>query len=170
MIPRHLQGLLLESLHNFPVVLLVGARQVGKSTLAQAVCSEHWPARYLTLDDRTVLDAALLNPDGFVQESGWPVVIDEVQRAPDLLRAIKLVVDRQISAGDTGSRAGMFLLTGSANVVTLTKVSETLAGRVAVHELAPFSWAEISRKPVSGIIDELFSARVSGRPMLRRCS
>lgn len=131
MIPRHLGPLIADSLKDFPVVLLTGARQVGKSTLAQSLAEGPWKAPYVTLDERVVLDAALENPDGFILETGRPLVLDEVQRAPDLLRAVKLVVDRE-------KRAGSYLLTGSANVLTLSKVSESLAGRVAVFELLPF--------------------------------
>jgi predicted AAA+ superfamily ATPase len=152
MIERHLTKSILESLADFPVVLVVGARQVGKSTLVQALAREQWPARYLTMDDRATLDAALTNPEGLIQELGQPVILDEVQRAPDLLRAIKLVVDRD-------RRPGMFLLAGSANILTLAKVSETLAGRVAVHELHPFSWAELNGQPASTALEDLFSAK-----------
>jgi predicted AAA+ superfamily ATPase len=70
---RHLQTLIDESLAHFPVVLLIGARQVGKSTLAQKMIGPAWPARYLTLDDRTTLDAALADPDGFVHGLEGPV-------------------------------------------------------------------------------------------------
>ena len=150
MLWRHLNSQIIESLEDFPVVLLIGARQVGKSTLVQELAKEAWPARYLTLDDRAVLDAALTNPDGFIQELGQPVILDEVQRAPDLLRAVKLVVDRN-------RKPGMFLLTGSANVLTMSSVSETLAGRVAVHELLPFSWSEMREKAKATIVEELFS-------------
>ena len=139
MIQRHLEPLLLESLKDFPVVLITGARQVGKSTLVQALCQRKWPAAYLTLDDRTLLDAALTDPDGLIAANSGPVAIDEVQRAPDLLRAVKLQVDRQRAPG-------RFLLTGSANVLTLKHVSETLAGRVALHQLYPFSYAELHRQ------------------------
>lgn len=151
MIPRHITKILETSLRNFPVVLLVGARQVGKSTLVKAIASSSWPARYVTFDDRTVLDAALTDPDGFIGGLHGPVIIDEVQRAPDVLRAIKLVVDHN-------RRPGMFLLTGSANVLTLAAVSESLAGRVAVHELHPFSLAELNKKCVPSVMDTLFSA------------
>lgn len=154
-----MEGALLESLHHFPVVLLIGPRQVGKSTLVREICRSAWPATYLTLDDRTTLDAALTDPDGLVQGQPGPTVIDEVQRAPDLLRAVKLEVDRHRAPG-------RFLLTGSAHVLTLASVSETLAGRVAVHELRPFAWSEMQRtQPLS--ISELFR---SGRPekLLRR--
>lgn len=162
MIKRHLQGILKESLKHFPVVLLTGARQVGKSTLAQTIPTSRWKARYLTLDDRTVLDAALTDPDGFIQNAQIPVIIDEIQRAPDLLRAIKLVVDKN-------RRPGMFLLTGSSNILTMAKVSETLAGRVAVHELYPFSWAEWNNQPPPTTVDDLFS-HVSARALVRAWS
>jgi hypothetical protein len=165
MLGRHIERTILESLRHFPAVLLVGARQVGKSTLAQALAGGPWPARYVTLDERTVLDAALKNPDGFVQSLAAPVVLDEVQRAPDLLRAVKLVVDRQRAPG-------RFLLTGSANVLTLSTVAETLAGRVAVHELHPFSWTEWQARPASRIIDQLFAAESAAALLadLRRTS
>lgn len=152
MYPRHLHQRLAHSLRHFPVVMLVGARQVGKSTLAQALATEAWPARYLTLDDRTVLDAALLDPDGFIRQAGQPAIIDEVQRAPDLLRAVKLEVDRD-------RQPGRFLLTGSANILSLSTISETLAGRVAVHHLRPFSWSELRRTAPSPLLDLVFEAR-----------
>lgn len=151
MIRRYLQPTILDSLKHFPVVLLTGARQVGKSTLANMITEKEWKARYITLDDRAVLDAALLDPDGFLGQTGLPAVIDEVQRAPDLLRAAKLLVDRE-------RKPGMLLLTGSANLLTLSRVSETLAGRVAVHELHPFSWAELKKRPFAGTVDKLFDA------------
>ena len=147
--------LVVAALRDFPVVLVVGARQVGKSTLVQAIADSEWRARYFTLDDRTVLDAALTSPDGFLEEIEHPAIIDEVQKAPDLLRAIKLLVDRQ-------RKPGMFLLTGSANILTLSKVSESLAGRVAVFELDPFSWPELNRNRVPSSIDDLFGAGKSG--------
>lgn len=160
MIRRFLEPSLRHSLRHFPAVMLVGARQVGKSTLAQQLCGSSWPARYLTLDERATLDSALLDPDGFVRGAGDPVVIDEVQRAPDLLRAIKLEVDRD-------RRPGRFLLTGSANILTLSKVSETLAGRVAVHHLWPLSWAERREQARPQLLDALFEADDS-RDLIRR--
>lgn len=151
MIRRHLQAPILETLQDFPVVLLTGARQVGKSTLAQALPGPEWKASYLTLDDRVTLDAALRDPDGFLAGTPAPVIIDEVQRAPDLLRALKLVVDRS-------RRPGQYLLTGSANLMTLKVVSESLAGRMALHELYPFSWPELAGKPAPRVLDALFGA------------
>jgi hypothetical protein len=146
MLRRHLTSVVIESLRHFPVVLVIGARQVGKSTMVRQIARSAWPARYLTLDDRTVLDSALTDPDAFVQGLATPAVIDEVQRAPDLLRAIKLAVDLRRTPG-------RFLLTGSAHPFTLTTISETLAGRVAVHELRPFAWSELLRVPAPRVAD-----------------
>lgn len=154
MIRRDLQEPLRHSLTHFPAVMLLGARQVGKSTLAERLCESPWGGRYLTLDDRPTLDAALSDPDGFVRAAPDPVVIDEVQRAPDLLRAIKLEIDRD-------RRAGRFLLTGSANVLALRTVSESLAGRVAVHRLWPLSWAELHGEGPSSLLDVLFEAETA---------
>jgi len=155
MIRRHLQDTLARSLAQFPAALLIGARQVGKSTLAQALAGGEWPARYVTLDQRTILDAALLDPDGFIRELGTPVVIDEIQRAPDLLRAVKLAIDRD-------RKPGRYLLTGSANVLGLDAVPETLAGRVAVHQLQPFSLSERLGQPAPRLIDLLFGVETAG--------
>lgn len=150
MIKRHLSADIVESLKHFPVVLLTGARQVGKSTLAQKLSGAGWDAEYHTLDNRVVLDAALKDPDGFISGTPTPAVIDEIQRAPDLMRAIKVMVDKD-------RKPGQYLLTGSANLMTLAKVSETLAGRVALHELQPFAWSEMHGKAVPSIQTDLFS-------------
>jgi predicted AAA+ superfamily ATPase len=149
MIRRYLQDPILESIKHFPVVLLNGARQVGKSTLAQALIGSSWDAAYFTLDDRTVLDAALRDPDSLVSGLPIPAVIDEVQKAPDLLRAIKRGVDRN-------RKPGLYLLTGSANIMTLSTVSESLAGRIALHNLHPFCWPEILGKPIPIILKDFF--------------
>ena len=151
MIKRHLERLITEALQEFPVVLLIGARQVGKTTLARAISSGPWKAEYYSLDDRSILDAALSDPDGFIGGNPPPMVIDEVQRAPDLMRAVKLAVDRN-------RRPGMYLLTGSANPLRLKSVSETLAGRVAIFRLDTFSWAEIEgRKAPASTLDALLT-------------
>lgn len=153
MIPRHLERLLMDSLKHFPVVLLTGARQVGKSTLAEKLCRTAWPARYLTLDDRNLLDIALTRPEELIQSSRGPLAIDEIQRAPELLRVVKRAVDQN-------RKPGRFLLTGSANLMTLKRVSETLAGRIALHELYPFSFAEsLKHKKPASFFPELFEIR-----------
>lgn len=120
------------SLRDTPVVMLTGPRQCGKTTLVRQLLEGDRP--YFTLDDQTMLAAAQIDPVGFVRGMER-ATIDEIQRAPDLLRAIKLVVDND-------RRPGRFLLTGSANVLALPQLSESLAGRMAVVELLPLSRAE----------------------------
>ncbi len=152
MIKRHLETLIVEAMKDFPVVLLTGARQVGKTTLARVIASGRWKGDYFTLDDRSVLDAALDDPDGLIRGNPPPIVIDEVQRAPDLMRAVKAAVDRN-------RRPGMYLLTGSADPLRLKSVSETLAGRMAVFRLDTFSWAEIEeRRAPASVIEALLGS------------
>jgi predicted AAA+ superfamily ATPase len=131
-----------------PVVLLNGARQVGKSTLVQSL-TDGDQAQYLTLDDATVLAAASGDPAGFVAGLQGPVILDEVQRAPELFLALKASVDRD-------RRPGRFLLTGSANVYVLPRVSESLAGRMEILTLWPLSQGEIEGV-VEGFVDALFA-------------
>ena len=136
MLERHLTQSVLEALEDTPVVYLQGARQTGKSTLVKALAKEAHPATYYSLDAATVLAAAQGDPEGFVAGLEGPVVIDEVQRAPGLTLAIKGAVDKD-------RIPGRFLLTGSANVMTLPRVSDSLAGRVELHTLWPFSQGEL---------------------------
>jgi hypothetical protein len=126
------------ALQDTPVVMVVGPRQCGKTTLVRNLMPGE--RAYVTLDDDTVLQGAREDPAAFVR-SFDRVTIDEVQRAPDLLRAIKRSVDQD-------RRPGRFLLTGSANVLTLPTVSESLAGRLEVVTLLPLSRAETrGRRP-----------------------
>jgi predicted AAA+ superfamily ATPase len=132
--PRFSADQVKTALLDTPVVMVTGPRQCGKTTLVRGFTSY----RYLTLDDETVLEAARGDPNGFVRGLDQAIV-DEVQRAPDLLRAIKKTID-------VDRRPGRFLLTGSANVLTLPQVSESLAGRMQVVNLLPLSLAEIREK------------------------
>lgn len=136
MIYRHLTQSLLEALRDTPVVYVQGGRQTGKSTLCQEIAHGPHPADYYSLDAAAVLAAAREDPEGFIAGLAGPVVIDEVQRAPDLALAIKAAVDRDRAPG-------RFLLTGSASVLTLPRVADSLAGRVELHTLWPFSQGEI---------------------------
>lgn len=137
MFKRHIRSALLDALGDTPAVMLVGARQSGKTTLARALAAGSWRASYVTLDDATALEAATADPPGFVAGLGSPAVIDEVQKAPALLPAVKAAVDRD-------RRPGRFLLTGSADVLTLPRVSESLAGRMEVITLWPLSQGELA--------------------------
>lgn len=153
MYSRHIAPLLADALSDTPVVLVNGARQSGKSTLVQssAVSADQQGSvrRYLTLDDAAVLHAARSDPAGFVNGLKGPVTLDEVQRAPDLFLAIKASVDRQ-------REPGRFLLTGSANVLLLPGVADSLAGRMEVLSLWPLSSAEIAESPKINRADTLF--------------
>lgn len=147
--PRHGRSRLIDALSDTRVVLLLGARQVGKSTLTHEVATDVMGARILTLDDKTVREAANNDPTGFVAVLDGPVVIDEVQRAPDLLLAIKQRVDQD-------QRPGRFLLTGSANILTAPTIFEALTGRTEIINLWPLSQAEIERS-TTNIVDSLFA-------------
>lgn len=148
MLPRHATDRLRTALADRPVVLLHGARQTGKTTLARAVAEERG-ARYVTLDDLTMLAAARDDAAGFLAGFAQPLVLDEVQRAPELLLAIKAAVDRRRTPG-------RFLLTGSANVLLLPRVAESLTGRMEIVNLWPFSQGEIEGT-AEGFINAVFA-------------
>ena len=135
-----------------PVVLLNGARQTGKTTLAQAMAGKTG-AQYFTLDDAATLALAASDPAGFIRNLTGPVVLDEIQKAPDLFPAIKLAVDKN-------RQPGRFLLTGSANIMTLPRLSESLAGRMEIIPLFPFSVGELAGKR-EGFVTRLFSGAIS---------
>lgn len=149
MFSRHIHPLLTEALADTPVVLLNGARQTGKSTLAQALAKDSG-RRYLTLDDRVVLAAAKGDPTGFVAGLAGPVVLDEIQRAPELFLDIKAAVDHE-------RLPGRFLLTGSANVLLLPHLADSLAGRMEILTLWPLSGAEIAGNPADNRADALMA-------------
>jgi predicted AAA+ superfamily ATPase len=151
---RNFPRLLAESaelaLTDTPVAMLVGPRQAGKSTLAEWLAREALSdARHVTLDDVRTLAAARSDPTAFVEAAEGTLVIDEIQRAPDLMLAIKASVDRD-------RRPGRFVLTGSANVLTLPTVSESLAGRVEILTLWPLSQLEIEDHDEADFVTRLF--------------
>lgn len=138
--PRAITPRLLAALADTPAVMLVGPRQAGKSTLVKELAAGEHPARYVSLDDLRTLNAVGEDPVGFIEAADGPLVIDEIQRVPELLLPIKAAID-----GDR--KPGRFLLTGSAQVMLLPTVSESLAGRIEAHTLWPFSQAEIEGVP-----------------------
>ncbi len=142
---RHLAGALKDAIADTPVVLVSGARQTGKSTLVQSVAPE---TNYYTFDDALTLRSATADPQGFIQSLPRPAVIDEVQLLPEIFRPIKLVIDRD-------RKPGSFILTGSANVMLLPRLSETLVGRMETLTLWPLSQGELSSMR-EGFIDAAF--------------
>jgi predicted AAA+ superfamily ATPase len=130
----------LKALLWSPVVLVEGPRQAGKSVLVRELVGGQRPASYVTLDDALTLSSAREDPQGFVMGLPDPVVIDEVQRAPEVFLPIKLSVDRD-------RRPGRFTLTGSANVLLLPQLSDSLAGRMRIVTLWPLSQSEIEGRP-----------------------
>jgi len=154
MYPRNITQEILDALSDSPVVYVRGARQVGKSTLAKELLGDAFPAKYVTLDNASVLAAAESDPAGFIAGQPRPLVIDEVQRVPRLLLAIKEAVD-------TDRKPGQFLLTGSANLLALPLVSDSLAGRMEIITLWPLSEAE-KRENKADFVACLFKGRCSG--------
>lgn len=151
LLSRHARDTVEHRLSVFRVVVVTGARQVGKSTLARMVL-ERTPGVYVTLDDPETLTRAAADPAGLVASGGdGLLVIDEVQRVPDLLRAVKLEVDKD-------PRPGRFLLTGSANILEMRTVTESLAGRAAWVDLGPLTWSEIAGRPRPTVLDAAFAA------------
>jgi predicted AAA+ superfamily ATPase len=147
MIRRNIAGAIKTALSDTPVVLLNGARQTGKSTLVQSLIGDSG-ANYLTFDDSTVTAAAAADPQGFLDRFSGPIILDEIQRVPQLFNAIKLSVDRN-------RIPGRFMLTGSANVLLLPNLSQSLAGRMEILTLWPFSQGEIAGRRES-FLDQLF--------------
>lgn len=148
-IPRLLAKHLQASLADTPVVLLQGPRQCGKTTLAIQV-GQPLEFSYVSFDDDNLVRSAKADPLGFVMDLPNKVILDEVQRVPEIFTAIKLVVDRH-------RQPGRFLLTGSADVLMLPKLSESLAGRIEILRLHPLAQVE-TRHIKPGFLTQLFSA------------
>jgi len=146
--PRLVAQSLAERLRIMPAVVVTGARQSGKSTLSQQFTASQ--RRYFSLDDLDVVDAARRDPDVLVGGT-QPVTLDEVQREPDLLRAVKRAIDRRRTPGQ-------FLLTGSANLLLMRQVSESLAGRASYLTLWPMTRREQAGLGRCGLWDELLAA------------
>jgi len=143
LIPRHLAEPLRVAAARYPVVTLTGPRQSGKTTLARAVFPDH---SYVSLELPDERDFALTDPRGFLGRFTRPVILDEVQRTPDLFSYIQVLVDEE-------DLPGRFILTGSQNFLLLDKVSQSLAGRSAIHHLLPLSIGELARRPHPGLDD-----------------
>ena len=147
MFERNITPHIIDAISDTPVVLLVGARQVGKSTLVKSLKTSNFQPDYITFDDLTVLNAAKTNPKAFVESIKTPVILDEVQRVPEIFLPIKEIVDKT-------HESGQFLLTGSANVLMLPKIADSLAGRMEVLPLHTLSQGEIEGRK-ENFIDQI---------------
>ena len=179
--PRYVERRLAEALEDSPVVLIHGPRQCGKTTLAQFACAPNYLSwddddpvwgedrmgwgvsqqrrdyKYITFDDPVVRDGAQADPMGFVADLPERVILDEIQRVPNLFSAIKLEVDRR-------RRPGRFILIGSTNVLLIPALSDSLAGRLQVVPLHPLAQSELAVQPGTpldfrtrpGFLDALF--------------
>lgn len=143
--PRFIQKKIEEALQDTPVVFINGPRQSGKSTLVHLLAQDR---DYITLDDLLELEAARSRPQSFFDSKGSRIIIDEIQRAPELFLVIKKLVDED-------RRPGRFLLTGSSNILLLPNISDSLAGRMEILTLYPLSALELQNKPVD-LIASLF--------------
>lgn len=170
MFQRTLAKTILQTNQSFPVLLLTGPRQVGKTTLLE-MCAEQSkdsPQRsYVTLDDLQQRDLAQSDPALFLQSHKTPLMIDEVQYAPQLFSAIKIIVDRE-------KQNGMFWLTGSQKFHLMKGVTESLAGRVAVLDLLGLSQVEIDGRaeqstaflPTNEWIEQFSAGGVKAKPLM----
>ena len=134
---RHIMQSIMEALADTPVNLIFGPRQAGNSTLCNQLLREGiFKGQAVTLDDPALLAGAQSDPLGFLQDLQKHVIIDEVQRAPELFLSIKKLVDED-------RKGRRIILTGSANVMMLPKIADSLAGRIEIHNLWPLSQTEI---------------------------
>lgn len=132
-ITRSIEPLLKKASEQFPALIITGARQCGKSTLVKKVFPKF---NYLNLDKLQIKDRALKDPEGFLNDNPSPLIIDEIQEAPDLLSYIKVRIDEK------RSKAGQYILTGSQQFSLMEGVQESLAGRAAILDLSTFSIEE----------------------------
>ena len=162
-IQRLLEGSLKKALKTFPAVVVTGPRQAGKSTLVQKVGGERY--RYVSLDEMDIRSLAIHDPRGFLAKYSNPVIIDEIQHAPQLLSYLKAAIDRD-------RKPGQWILTGSQAFPLMRNVSESLAGRIAILTLFPFSLSEMNHnlrtglKTAEAFVRNLYSAEAPIRKSL----
>ena len=159
-IPRTISTAVRTALADTPVVCLLGARQCGKTTLARRLEPER---AFYSMDNPAHFETARADPAGFLQNLPDTVTLDEIQRAPELLPVIKIAVDQD-------RRPGRFLLTGSANLLLLPRVTEALAGRMEIVRLQPLAESEKERRPgrfVQALLDGAFRPKILPAPLRR---
>ncbi len=142
-IERHLETQVMEASRYYPVVMVCGQRQVGKSTMLNHIKDEN--RRYVTMDDGNARRLASTDPAFFFETYGYPLLIDEFQREPGILLEMKKLIDQKALAGEDTN--GMFWLTGSQKFKMMQNVAESLAGRIAVFDMSGLSTGEIEKRP-----------------------
>lgn len=153
MLKRAATDSLLRSVGRSTVTAVIGPRQCGKSTLVRQLESEGAGWRYLTFDDPMALAFATDDPKGFLTEHKGPLILDEVQRCPGLMTTLKLFVDQD-------RRPGRYVLTGSADILALPKVNESLAGRMELIDLLPLSQAELNGTIAQNVLSLLIESSI----------
>ena len=151
MIPRHLAKALRAAAQSYPVVTVTGPRQSGKTTLVRAAFPRH---RYASLEDPQTREFATKDPRGFLDQFRGNVILDEAQRVPDLFSYVQVTVDEE-------NRPGRFILSGSQNFLLLHRVTQSLAGRCAIHRLLPFSRAELAGRPPRDVVKRITANRIT---------
>lgn len=153
MIPRHLSPYLLKYAQQYPLIALVGPRQSGKTTLAKALFPKY---RYLSLENLDLRSVATADPRGFLLTHGPYVILDEVQRVPELFAYLQEIVD-------SAPAHGQYILTGSSQFLLMENITQSLAGRIATFKLYPFSWAELSGYPADTSYADIFHKKHNNR-------
>ena len=163
-LPRYINSRVTDALKVSPIVFLNGARQSGKSTLVRTISadigSDGNPATYISFDSPVQMASASAAPEAFLTSHTGNLIIDEIQMVPELFRALKIVVD-ELRLKDRTKANGKYLLTGSANILALPKLSEPLVGRMTVLTLYPFCTAEASNGE-GNAIDRMLKLDFSG--------
>lgn len=150
-ITRHMEETVKRLSESYPVVMVCGQRQVGKSTMMYHIKEDK--RKYVTLDDINARRLASNDPELFFETYGYPLIIDEFQRVPDLLLEIKKIVDQKALTGEENN--GLFWLTGSQKFKMMKNVSETLAGRVAALDISSLTASELEGRSAGRFSPEL---------------
>lgn len=149
MIPRHLAPYILKYSRQYPVVALVGPRQSGKTTLAKALFPSY---KYLSLENLDLRHHASTDPKGFLNDYGSQIILDEVQRVPEIFPYLQEIVDQN-------QEPAQYVLTGSSQFLLIEKITQSLAGRIVTFKLFPLSYTELSRYPADPDFESVFRIR-----------
>ena len=150
-IKREAEDSLTQLSKDFPCIALLGARQVGKSTLLQKIAPD---AKFFDLERRDNLERIKNDPDFFLETyKSEQIVIDEAQLCPELFPALRVAIDQD------REHMGKYIISGSSSPQLLKNISESLAGRIAIYEIPPLSWNEALEKPKSKFYEFLFKPK-----------